>query len=245
MYNLAVLFLISLFLFSPITSACAEITVFDDVIPVSRPVKLSAVTKGRFMTEGGRLVTFYIDGKSLGTNLSGGDGYAYFMYTPSSAGISRLKAESGKDMDEGTLLVIPKNDRVLLIEIELVFERPPFSLNPAKDSPGVLRKLSKNFSIVYITTMTGVGASRKVIYKNSLPVFPVLKWEGTEFLDDLKEKGITPFAIVASPGVISEAADVGIRYSFEETETGTVVKGWNDLLKHLNPKNADIVQPDN
>ncbi|RJR19624.1 MAG: hypothetical protein C4581_04595 [Nitrospiraceae bacterium] len=236
MRNLAVLFVISLSLFSPLTSACAGIVVYDEVVPVGKPVKLSALTKGRFMPEGGRLVRFHIDGKSLGTHLSGGDGYAFFKHTPLSAGLFKLKAESGRDMDEGTLLVTAKTDRVLLIEIELLYEKPPFSLKLLKDSQGVLQSLSKNFRIVYLATMTGAEVSRKAVTGNNLPLSPVFKWGGAELIEDLKVKGIRPYAILASPGVISEAADIGRRYSFEETETGVEVKDWNDLLKHLNPK---------
>lgn len=227
---------ILIFLASSFTPASAEVFVHDDITAVSRPIKLTAVTKGKFLSEGGRLVTFSIDGKTLGTNLSGGDGYAYFSYTPESAGIFKLRAESGKDLDEGTLLVTTKSDRILVIETELVFEKFPFSLQLVKDSSGALKHLAKDYRIVYITTMAGVKTARKVLRDNSLPLSPIYKWQGVELLDDLKAKGITPHAIVASSGVISEAVDVANKYSFEETEAGTEAKDWNDLLKHLDTR---------
>jgi hypothetical protein len=220
-------------LLSSLTSSFAEIVVFDDVVAVNKTIKLNAVTKGRYLSEGGRLVKFFIDGKSLGANLSGGDGYAFFTYTPSSAGIFKLKAESGNDTDEGALLVTGKNDKILLIEVEALYEGILFSFKTAKDSPGVLQTLSKNFRIIYLTTLTGIEASKKVLRGNNFPTSPVLKWEGAELLDELKEKGIRPYAIIASPGVISDAVDIEKRYSFKETEAGIEVKDWNDLLKHL------------
>ncbi|MEW6601936.1 MAG: hypothetical protein AB1499_13265 [Nitrospirota bacterium] len=232
-------------LVSCITPASAEVLIYDDVVPVGKTVKLNAVTKGRFFIEGGRLVTFYADGNSLGSNLSGGDGYAFLNYTPSSAGTFTLKAESGADKDEATLLVTAKTDRILLIEIETVFVEFPFSFKPAEESTKALQRLSRNYRILYITAMAGTEASEKVIRENSFPVSPVFKWEGAEFLDGLKEKGILPYAIVASAGVISDAMDIANRYSFEETETATSVKDWDDLLKKLELKKAIIVHPDN
>ncbi len=238
MYKSAVLFIVLLIMVSSFTPATAEIVVFDDVIAVNKTIKLNAVTKGRFFPEGGRLVKFHINGTSLGANLSGGDGYAFFTYTPLSSGIFKLKAESGNDMDEGTLLVTAKKDRIVLIEIEVVHENLPFSFEPAKDSPGVLQRLATRFRIVYVTTLAGIEASRKVIRENSLPLAPVFKWGGAELLEELKDKGIKPFAIVASPGVMSDAVDIEKRYSFEDTEAGTAVKDWNALLNHLDRNRA-------
>ncbi len=239
MHKSAVPFIVFfIIMLSSLTSAIAEIVVFDDVVAVNKTIKLNAVTKGRFLSEGGRLVKFYLDGKSLGSNLSGGDGYAFFTYAPSSAGIFKLKAESGNDIDEGALLVTGKNDRILLIEIELLYEEFPFSFKPVKDSADVLQKLSKNFRIVYLTTLTGIEVSKKVIRENSFPISPVLKWEGAELLDELKGKGINPYAIIASPDVISDAVDIEKRYNFKETEAGIEVKDWNDLLEHLDRNKA-------
>ena len=223
---------------SSFSSAVAGVVVFDDVIPVNKTVKLNALTKGMFLPEGGKLVKFYVDGKYLGANLSGGDGYALFKYVPISAGIFILKVESGKDFDEGSLLVTAENDRILLIEIEKVFAEFPVSFKPAMDSAEVLQGLSKKFRIIYLTTLTGVELSRKLLKENTLPGSPVLKWEGPEMLDELLKRGIKLHAIIASPGILSEAPDINNKYSFEETEDGTAVKDWKDLLKHLDMNKA-------
>jgi len=223
---------------SSFSFAVAGVVVYDDVVPVNKTIKLNALTKGRFLPEGGKLVKFYINGKHIGTNLSGGDGYALFRYVPSSAGVFSLKVESDKDIDEGSLLVTDENDRILLIEIERVFTEFPVSFKPAMDSPEVLKELSKKFRIIYLTTMTGMELTRKLLKENNLPGSPVLKWEGPEMLDELAERGIKIHAIIASAGILSEAPDINKKYGFEETEDGTEVKDWKDILKHLDMNKA-------
>ncbi len=234
MRNICILLIQSVLLFlSFIETASAGVVVFDNVVEVSSSVKLKVLTKGKFFSEGGRLVKIYLNGKLAGTALSGGDGYAFMKYQPDSAGIKLLKAESGDDVDEGTLLVTAKDDRILLIEIEKTSADFPFSSKPAKDSAEVLLKLSKKFRIIYLTTLMGVDASKKLLKESGFPPAPVFKWEGAEMFDELREQGVKLYAVIASPGVISEAADIDKRYSFEETEDATEVKDWKDLLKHL------------
>ncbi len=219
-------------------SAYADVVVFDDVVMVNNSIKLKVLTKGRLFSEGGRLVKIYVDEKPAGTTLSGSDGYAFLKYQPDSAGIKLVKAEAGEDVDEGILLVIGKNDRILLIEIEITSAELPFSFKPAKEVSEVLQKLSKKFRIIYLTTLIGVDASGKLLKENGFPRFPVFKWEGAEMVDELRERGIKLYAITASPEVISEAPGIDKRYSFEETEDATEVNDWKDLLKHLDTNEA-------
>ncbi|MEE8328846.1 MAG: hypothetical protein V3R54_02825, partial [Thermodesulfovibrionia bacterium] len=67
-------FIIIILLVIPFTFAFAGVMVYDSVTTTGNAVKLTAVTKGLFFPEGGKLVKFYLDGKHIGTNLSGGDG---------------------------------------------------------------------------------------------------------------------------------------------------------------------------
>ena len=77
-------------------SAIAGVTAFDAVTTVKNPVKLTALTKGRFFSEGGKLVEFHINEKHIGTTLSGGDGYAFLTYTPQSKGLIKIKLKFQK-----------------------------------------------------------------------------------------------------------------------------------------------------
>jgi hypothetical protein len=213
--------------------AFAKVIIFDEVTGIDRPVGLKAFTGGKFFPEGGRLVKFYVNNKHIGTTLSGGDGYAFLKYTPSSSGVSSLKAEAGSDTDRGLLLVAKNNDRVLLIEIENTLIENMFLLKPQKGSYNALKDLSKKFKIVYLTSLFGLYQSRKWIKDNDFPRSSILTWKGAETISEIREKGINPYAIVASPEILAEALDIKKRFSFKETEDGMILKDWDDMLKQL------------
>ncbi len=244
-FFIGAVFFVTLFFVFP-NDASAGVTVYDSVTATNRTAKLMAVTKGRFFPEGGKLVKFYLDGRHIGTNLSGGDGYAFLEYLPLSSGIKHLKVMEGDDTDEGILLVTKKNDRVILIEIEstlfalklrdLLQPANPVrkeSSNGVKGSKDALQRFSKRFRIIYLTTMIGVKKSREWLKNNEFPPSPVLKWEGTNLLDELQELGVKLYAIIGSPDVLAEASDIKKRFSFKETEDGPAVKDWDELLKQL------------
>jgi len=213
--------------------APAGIIVFDDAAPVNTVVKLRALTKGRFFPEGGKLVKFYLKDKYIGTTLSGGDGYAFLKHRPSAPGIVKIKAEAGSETDEGVLLITSKKDRVLVIEIEGALSGSLLSRKPAKDSNEIVKKLSEDFRMIYITSLIGIQPSRKWLKENDFPLFPVFKWEGADLLNTLQEEGIRIYAIIAAPAILSEAPDIDKRFSFEETEEGTAVMDWKDLFNEL------------
>jgi glutaredoxin len=232
--KLSCFFFIFTLLFS-VNITSAGVIVFDSITPSGKAVKLKALTKGRFFAAGGKLVTFYVDGEHIGTTLSGGDGYAFLKYLPSSSGIRKLKAESGDETDEGVILVTGKNDNVILVEIESTLFVPSIrnSFKPSKESKDALNKISKKFRIIYLTNLMGATNSRKWLKDNGFPPSPVLRLEGPETLDDLNNKGIRLYGIIGSPALIAEASDIEKKYSFEETEVGTEVKDWEDLSKQL------------
>ncbi len=220
------------FIFS--TVVYAGVVVYDGVTAANKVVKLKALTKGKFFPEGGRLVEFYLEGKHIDTNLSGGDGYALLEYLPVSFGIKKLKVKAGTDTDEGVLLITEKNDRVFLIEMEGILYESPFPLQPIKGSKEALQKLSKKFKIVYLTTTIGVKESRKWLKENGFPTSAVLKWRGNSLLDELQEQGVKPYAVIGSPAVVSECKEnIKKRFTFEDTEEGVMVKDWKELLKRL------------
>ncbi len=230
---LFIFFSLCIFLSISVITASAGVVVYDDVAPVKKILKLKAITKGKFFPEGGKLVKFYVNGKHIGTTLSGGDGYAFMKYLSPSRGIKNLKVEAGDETDEGVLLIIGKNDRVILIAIESTLFESIFPLKPTKEGKEGLQQLSKKFRIIYLTTLIGTTNSRKWLKDNGFPLSPVLKWEGAEMLAELQEKGIQLYAIIGSAELISEASDIKKKFTFEETEEGIVVKDWKDLLKKL------------
>ena len=152
------------FILTPVSSlfsnTFAGITVFDNVTTKGKPVKLSASTKGRIFQEGGKLVEFYLNGKHIGTTLSGGDGIAFLKYTSLSPGIKHLKVKKGIDKDEGILLVIKKGERIILIEIESTLFEFPFIPNPVGESRETLTVLTEKFKLIYVTSLIGAKKSR-------------------------------------------------------------------------------------
>jgi hypothetical protein len=222
-----------LLLHSPV--AIAGVTVYDSVTSVNKPVQLRAITKGKFFPEGGKLVKFYIDGRPIGTTLSGGDGYALIEHIPSSSGLKQIRVEVGSDTDEGLLLVSRREERVILIEIERTLLNLSLRnlFKPFSGSREALIKLSKRFRIIYLTTMMGAERSKEWLREKGFPPSAILKWEGSRLLDEIREAGIQPYAIVASPDILSETLEIKKRFSLEDTEEGTTVKDWDELSKRL------------
>ncbi len=231
-YTNFILFTFLFFVFS--NAASAEVVGYDSVTAANKAVNLKALTKGRFFSEGGRLIEFYLDGKHIGTTLSGGDGYALLGYLPLSPGIKHLKVKAGVDTDEGVLLITGENDKVLLIEMEGILFESPFLLQPIKGSKEALQRLSKKFKIVYLTATIDVKESRTWLKDNGFPASAVLKWKGAALLDELQRQGIKPYAVIGLPAMVSECKEyIKKRFSFEDTEDGVVVNDWKELLKRL------------
>lgn len=214
-------------------TALAGVIIFDAATASGKSIKLAALTKGRFFPEGGKLVSFYVDGKHVGTNLSGGDGYTFLKFTPAASGLMKVRAESGKEKDEGSLLVTGKKDRVILVEIESTLIENILKQQPVKEGKEALETLSKSFRIIYVSSLIGAGPSRTWLRKNEFPVSPVFKWEGAGTLDDLREQGIPIYALIGSPELISGTVDIEKKFSFKETKEGTEVDDWNDLVNAL------------
>lgn len=227
--------LITFFSLASAGAVSAGVTVFDTVVTVNKDIKLKSLTKGRFFPEGGKLVTFSVDSKKIGTTLSGGDGYAFMKYTSSSRGIKMLKVKSGEDTDQGVLLITGKNEKVVLVEIENTLFESIMVMKPSSESKDALQKLSEKFRIIYLTRMFGISASRQWIGKHNLPVSAVLKWEGTETLSELQDRGIKLYAIIGPADLLSEASEIEKRFSFNETDDATEVDDWDELQRYLEP----------
>ncbi len=220
-------------LLASIVSASAGVTMFDHVVAVKKTIRLTALTKGRFFPEGGKLVTFYVDEKKIGTTLSGGDGFAFLKYQGNSSGVLKLRVVTGDESDEGALLVTGKKDKVLIAGMDNTLYDNMLAMKPMTDSKKVLEQLSIKYRIIYLSSFVGTGPSKKWLRDNMFPLLPVLKWEGTDMIDEMRERGIHVHAIIASPEILAEATGVERRFSFGDTEEGRRITDWNDLLQQL------------
>ncbi len=215
-------------------SSFAEIVVFDSITTVKTPVMLKALTKGRFFPKGGELVEFRAGSKVLGKRLSGGDGYALFEYRPSRAGLIRIEVKTADDTGHAYLLVLRKQEKVLLVEVEggimSVFVRG----EPMQGSKETLSQLAKKYRIVYITTILGQEMAKQWLKEKAFPESVVLRWYGEGFFEDLKNMHVNIYAVVGSPELIDFAEDyVKRRFCFFDTENAEVLEDWAELQERL------------
>ncbi len=223
-----------LFLLSPSLSH-ASIIAFDTIVQIGKPVMLKAQTKGRFFPQRGVLVDFYVNEKLIGRTLSGGDGYAFFEYLPGSPGLKKVEAKTADDHDTGSMLVIKRNEKAILIEIEGGLFESLLSNKPRQGNKKAVKSLIKKYRIIYVTTMLGLSNSKKWLEDKELPSSVVLKYRGSKMFDELKELGLRLYAIIGSPNIMSEAPEyIKKRYSFKKTKKGEKVNDWDEVLKLLN-----------
>jgi hypothetical protein len=228
------LFFICGFLHLPATQSLSAVIVYDQVTTVGTPVYLKVLTKGRIFADGGRLVEFYLDDKSIGKNLTGGDGYGYRKYTPNRAGIIKLSARSEGESGSGLLLAMKKSEMAVLIEIEGGFKDAFFSQIAASANRRAVDKLFKKYRVIYLSRYVGIQMSKDWLDKNEFPDGPVLHWRGPQMLTALQARGIHLYALIGSAGIIGEAAEhIERRYTFEQTQKGQTVKDWEEIIELL------------
>lgn len=224
----------------PVTRSLGAVIVYDRVTTVNTPVFLKVLTKGRIFADGGRLVEFFLDDKSLGKNLTGGDGYGYRKYVPQRAGIIKVRATSDGESGNGIMLVMKKSEKAILIEIEGGFKDAVVSEIAAGAGRQAVEEIQKKYRVIYLSRGTGVRMARTWLDEIEMPDAPLLRWKGAQTLSALKEKGIQLYAIIGAAGVIEAAADhVDKRYTFDKTQKGQTVRDWHDLMTKLSKSAPD------
>lgn len=219
----------------PATGLSADVIVRDAVAASGEEVRLTAETKGGYFSKGGETVEFSINGKAVGTSLSGGDGVAVRLHTLRRPGLYPLTVRSGTASGKGTVLVLRKGAGVVFIDIEGTLQARPFSSKPLIQSRSVIRDIMKKYPVVYLHTGTlGMQAVKDWLVKNRFPEAPVLPWQAGEVFADMRKKGLQIRAVVGSQAVIESAAEYRPKaFSFEETEGAVVLRDWQDLVKKL------------
>lgn len=212
----------------------AEVVVRDRVAVAGRPVTIEAETRSKFFKKGGELVEFFIDGKSIGRTLSGGDGLAYKEITPRTTGLIEISAASGEDRGKGLLLVLKKRTGVVFIDVEGSLTEGQFSLKPKEGSKEAVKKIASRFPVVYLRTgMLGSGMIRKWLAENGFEDAPLIPWDNGEVFDEINDMGLKVKAVIGSSSVTSSAGEHSpASFTFdEENEDG--VESWEDIEKKL------------
>ena len=218
----------------PAAHSLGAVIVYDRVTTVNTPVYLKVLTKGRIFADGGRLVEFFLDEKSLGKNLTGGDGYGYRKYIPQRAGLITVRATSDGESGNGIVLVMKRSEKAILIEIEGGLKDALVSDIAAGAGRQAVEEMLKKYRVIYLSRKTGVRMARTWLDEMEFPDAPVLRWRGAQTLSALKEKGIQLYAVIGSADVIETAADdIDKRFTFDKSQNGQTVKDWHDLMTRL------------
>jgi len=215
--------------------ALSDIIVYDSVVPVGKETVFTAEVRGKLFSKGGEIVEFFVNGKSIGKSLSGGDGLAFKQFVPHVTGLYELKATSDKDEGKGILLSLKKGSAIVFIDVEgSLIEK--FSNDPKQGSQKVIKDIHKKFPVVFLHTtgFLNIKSIKEWLKKKEFPELPVLPWRQGLLFNDLHDEGFQIRAIIGSPDVIYSAKEYKpLAFTFEETEDAVEVKDWEEIGKKV------------
>lgn len=232
---LAVFFCLDVLLCVFPASALSRVTVYDAVVPEGQKVMLRAETRGKLFSKGGELVEFFVDGKSIGKTLSGGDGVAFKRFTPVKAGLCQISARSDKDEDAGLLLSLKQGSSIVFVDVEGSLLEGLFSRKPRHGSQKAIKEIHKRFPIVYLqTSLVGLRAVKGWLEENGFPKLPVVSWRQGAIFDEIAKKDFRIKAVIADPKIIeSTEGHKPLAFSFEPSEDAEKVEDWEEISKEL------------
>jgi len=216
-------------------SADAEIFVNDTVALSREEILIKAETKSGYFAKGGKIVEFSVNGKSIGSVLSGGDSIAYKTFKTGRPGMYTVSAKSSKDIGSGVILVLKKGSPLVFIDIEGSLLAAPFAKKPVKSSQEVIRKIMNSYPVVYLHTGNiGISAVREWLRQNRFPISAVMPWEMGDVFEALNKKGIKIKAVIGSQAVIDSAnAYKPEFFGFDEEDNSKNIKAWQNIEKKL------------
>jgi len=229
-------FVVFIVLFSALSSRTyADVIVYDSVTLKGREVMLKAETRGALLSKGGELVEFFVNGKSIGKNLSGRDGFAVKRYTPLKSGLYKIRIQSGDSKDNGVFLALDRKAKIVFIDVEGSLLDGPFGMKAKSGSAEAVKKICKKFPIVFLQKgFLNVRAVRSWLKEKGYPEAPVLSWNRGDVLKEIKEKDLSIKAIIGGAEVIDTAeSEKPLAFSFDSVEDAEVVENWGEIEKKL------------
>lgn len=229
-----IIYLVFLLILFP-AIAIAEVTIHDMVALKGEMVMLKAETRGRFLSKGGEVVEFFVNGKSIGSALSGGDGFAFKEFIPLKTGMYRITVKSGMDEDNGLLLSLKRGSTIIFVDVEGSLLEGIFSKRPRHGSQKAIGKIGRRFPVVFLhTNLLSVKAIKEWLKKNGFIELPVIPWREGAIFNEINEKGLKIKAIIGSAVVIESAREYKpIAFSFEYTENAEEAKDWEEIGEKL------------
>lgn len=224
--------LISLFAALP---SSADVFVYDALAVAGKEVRLKAETRGAFFLKGGELVEFFVEKKSLGKTLSGGDGVAYKFFLPGQAGLLKVLVKYGGDENEGRLLVLKKGTGIVFVEIVGGLTEPQMPPMGRPGSREAMKKILARFPLVYLQSGNfDVAAMRQWLLDNEYPEAPVLPWDGGALFKPIIGMGLNIRAVVGNPQLIESAARWKPEaFGFEQVKGAVKLRHWKEMEEKL------------
>ena len=129
------------------------------------------------------------------------------------------------------------DDKVILIDLEGSFKNVIFSSYQKSEAKKAVENLAKKFKVIYLSKLAGKRIASFWLEQEDFPESVVLRWRGPDLFESLNRKGLTLYALVASPEILSESTKyVEHRFSFEKTADGQTVGNWAELIELLKPQ---------
>lgn len=214
-------------------SALSGVIVDDTVALKGRKMMLRGETRGKLFGKGGQIVEFFVDGKSIGKTLSGGDGVAFKPFTPTKTGLHQISVRSGVDEDTGLLLCLKRGSGIVFVDVEGSLLETLFSRKPKPGSRKAIKQIHKRFPIVFLKTgFLSVKTIKAWLKENGFTESSVVAWRQGEIFDEITEKGLRIKAVIAGAKVIESAKGYKpLAFSFEEVEDAEEAKDWEEISK--------------
>jgi len=226
--------IVFLFLFALPGKAMPEVQFSDALVVKGSVHMLKARTKGMIFAEGGKLVTFEVNGKELGTSLSGGDGFAFIAFEPKREGLYTVKVTSSNFSDTGYILSLEGGTEIVLIGLSGTVAEGFIEKRPLKGSREAISRINEKYRVVYISSEQFLTAYFKDwLRNNDFPEAPVLSWSGGKAFKKAYEEGFVLRTVIGSP----EVAESGLKYGaqmalcFAPSKTARQLADWEEAEK--------------
>ncbi|MDY6988419.1 MAG: hypothetical protein SWQ30_10220 [Thermodesulfobacteriota bacterium] len=215
--------------------ALSGVVVHDLVAVKDRKIMLRAETTGRLFSSGGELVEFFVDGKSIGKNLSGGDGIAFKSFVPEGTGIHQIRVRSNGDEGTGRLLSLDRGSAIVFVDVEGTLFGEPFPMKPRQGSQEAIGKICERFPVVFLqTSFVGLRVVKSWLEENAFAAAPVVAWRQGALFDEMGEKDLKIKALIAGAKVMETwKGDRPMTFSFKRVEGAERVKDWGEISRKL------------
>jgi hypothetical protein len=146
----------------------------------------------------------------------------------------KIFARSGDSEAEGRLLVMEKNERAVLIELEAAFMDLHLRARDRETCRSALDAIARRYRLIYVYRFIGSGFSRARLEEVGFPPSVVLSWKGQATMEALREREVQVHAVIGSAQTVTAAGpQVPHRFSFEKAHGAQIVSEWEEIAKAL------------